>query len=111
LIGLFWNPFFSFKIHYELLTFLIALGSVRVVLFFSSLEPSKRDDTFTDITKAKEDNIEGRCQPESLVFHYDSYDEDPISLAGLGGVLKLELLLDPREWRGEPSKFESKRCG
>jgi len=45
------------------------------------------------------------------VFHYDSYDEDPISLAGLGGVLKLELLLDPREWRGEPSKFESKRCG
>ena len=39
--------------------------------------------------------------------HYDSYDEDPISRAGLGGVLRLELLLDPRECRGEPSRFES----
>ena len=26
-----------------------------------------------------------------------------MSLAGLGGVLRLELLLEPREWRGEPS--------
>jgi len=39
--------------------------------------------------------------------HYDSYDEDPISRAGLGGVLRFELLLDPRECRGEPSRFES----
>ena len=34
-------------------------------------------------------------------WSYDSYEE--VSLAGLGGVLKLELLLEPRECRGEPS--------
>ena len=35
---------------------------------------------------------------------YDSYEDEPTaSLAGLGGVLRLELLLEPREWRGEPA--------
>ena len=36
-------------------------------------------------------------------WSYDSYEEEPMSLAGLGGVLRLELLLEPRECRGEPS--------
>lgn len=40
--------------------------------------------------------------------YYDSYDDDPpTSLAGLGGVLRLELLLDPRLCRGDPSRFVS----
>ena len=30
-----------------------------------------------------------------------------MSLAGLGGVLRLELLFEPRLWRGEPSRFVS----
>lgn len=64
-------------------------------------------NTFTNLTKAKEDNLKAACLGITFVCHYDSYDEDPISLAGLGGVLRLELLLDPRECRGEPSKFES----
>ena len=65
-------------------------------------------NTFTNLTKAKEDNFKGSLPwYHFFVCHYDSYDEDPISLAGLGGVLRLELLLDPRECRGEPSKFES----
>ena len=37
----------------------------------------------------------------------DSLEEEPISRAGLGGVLRLELLLEPRECRGEPSRLES----
>ena len=37
----------------------------------------------------------------------DSYEELPCSRAGLGGLEKFELLLDPRECLGLPSAFDS----
>ena len=53
-------------------------------------------------------SLEHTASVESLIYLiYDSYEEDPSSLAGLGGVLKLLELLDPRECRGEPSKCVS----
>lgn len=45
-----------------------------------------------------------------LTIH-DSYELLPISLTGLGGVDRFELLFEPRLCRGEPSRLQSYRCG
>ena len=42
-----------------------------------------------------------------MLLLYDSYELLPISLTGLGGVDRLELLLEPRLCRGDPSRLQS----